>query len=49
MKIPEDKIFITNIRKGSITFDVVFKIYDFINKTDRKVNFDEKIGNLIDS
>ena len=25
LKIPEDKIFITNIRKGSIVFDVVFK------------------------
>ncbi len=38
LKIPEDKIFITNIRKGSIVFDVVFKTLDFTDISNIKIN-----------
>lgn len=52
LKIPEDKIFITNIRKGSIVFDVVFKTLpfkDMIDSVNTKININEKIENFIDS
>ena len=49
LKIPEDKIFITNIRKGSIVFDVVFKTLDFTDISNIKINIKEKLHNFINS
>ena len=52
LKIPEDKIFITNIREGSIIFDVIFKTYDFTdidNSESGKVRFNERMENFINS
>ena len=52
LKIPEDKIFITNIRKGSIVFDVVFKALpfkDMIDSVNTNININEKIENFINS
>ena len=48
LKIPEDKIFITNIRKGTIKFDVVFKTFDFTDLSNTEININEKLENFID-
>ena len=41
VKVPKDDIFITNIRNGSITMDVIFKRTEIKDKLGFKINIDE--------
>lgn len=49
LNIPEDKIYITNVREGSIVFDVIFKTKDFTDLGKTDISFNTKIEDLTNS